>query len=96
MPIESERLRRHISNRDRWFLTVITAVALIATPSAALLLQRSSHPPDPHCVTTTRASIMGAGTYRYCGKNATTACRQLAPHDSDLAAQCKRRALRTH
>jgi len=94
VPTESERLRRRISKRDKWFLGLIAGAALVGTPSAVLVLQASSHPhTDPHCVTTLRASIMGGATYKYCGKNAIAACKQFAAHDTGLAVQCEKRGL---
>jgi len=90
VPTESERLRRRISGRDRWFLVLISVAALVATPSAVLLAQHDSHPgTDTNCVTVLRASIMGGATYKYCGTNAIAACKQFAAHDSGLAARCE-------
>jgi hypothetical protein len=36
-----------------------------------------------------RASIMGGATYKYCGTNAITACKEFAAHDNALAARCE-------
>ncbi|MHB8643328.1 MAG: hypothetical protein ACYDA3_10635 [Gaiellaceae bacterium] len=89
MPAESERLRRRISGRDRWFLALLALLALVGTPGAVLLLSHRSHArTDDRCVTTMRASIMGGATYKYCGANAVTACRQFAAEDKALAARC--------
>jgi hypothetical protein len=94
VPAESERLRRRISGRDRWFLLLIAVAALVATPSAVLLSRHSSHSsPDPNCVTVLRASIMGGATYKYCGANAIAACKEFAPRDKGVAAQCEERGL---
>lgn len=89
MPAESQRLRRRISGRDRSFLVLIACAALIGTLAAALVVHRRADPrPDPNCVTTMRASIMGGATYKYCGANAIAGCKAFAAHDSGLAARC--------
>ena len=94
MPAESERLRRRISGRDRWFLLLIAVAALVAAPSAALLSRHGSPAKvDPNCVTVLRASIMGGATYKYCGANAVAACKQFAAGDKGVAAQCEERGL---
>jgi hypothetical protein len=94
VPAESERLRRRISGRDRWFLLLIAVAALVATPSAVLLSRHGSHSsPDPNCVTVLRASIMGGATYKYCGASAIAACKQFAARDKGVAAQCEARGL---
>lgn len=90
MPAESERLQRRITQRDRRFLALLAVLAFVGTPSAALLLRDGWHPrTDARCVTTVRASIMGAGTYKYCGANAVAACRQFASDDKGLASRCE-------
>ena len=92
MPSETARLRRRITGHDRRFLLAVGAAVLLGVPSAVLLAgTRSSQAKDAGCVTTTRASIMGAATTRYCGTNAVAVCRQLV-QDSGLAAQCDRMA----
>jgi hypothetical protein len=89
VPAESERLRRRITGRDRCFLALLALLALAGTPGAVLLLQHGSHPStDARCVTTMRASIVGGGTYTYCGAHAVAACRQFATGDEALAARC--------
>jgi hypothetical protein len=94
VPAESERLQRRITRRDRWFLTVLALLALVGTPSAVLLLPHGSRPStDARCVTTMRASIMGAATYKYCGANAVAACRRFATDDKALASQCEKLGL---
>lgn len=57
---------------------------------AVLLADHGSSPSNGvRCVTTTRAGIMGAGTYKYCGAGARPFCRQFASGDVDLTAQCE-------
>lgn len=91
MPAEAKRLQRRITGRDRAFLVVVAAVALVGTPSAVLLSWHGSTPSsDARCVTTTRAFIMGAATFKYCGADAVAACRGSATTDEGLAAQCER------
>ena len=91
MPAEAKRLQRRITGRDRSFLVVLAAAALVGTPSAVLLSQHRSTPsPDAHCVTMIRAFIMGGATFKYCGADAVVACRQAPTTDKGLAAQCER------
>jgi hypothetical protein len=90
VPAESERLQRRITGRDRRFLALLALLGLVGTPSAVLLLPHGSNlRSDARCVTTVRASIMGAGTYKYCGANAVAACRQFAAEDKGLASRCE-------
>jgi len=89
VPAESERLRRRITGRDRWFLALLALLALVGTLGAVLVLPHGSHlSTDDRCVTTMRASIMGGATYKYCGASAVTACQQFANDDKALAARC--------
>ncbi len=95
MPAETKRLQRRITRRERWFLTLLALLALIGTPSAALLLPHGSRPnTNARCVTRTRASIMGGATYKYCRANAVAACQQFAAEDKALAAQCQELGVR--
>jgi hypothetical protein len=90
VPAESERLQRRITGRDRWFLALLALLVLVGTPSAVILLPHGSDPStDAGCVTTMRASIMGGGTYKYCGANAVAACHRFAVEDEALAARCE-------
>ena len=94
MPVESERLQRRITGRDRWFLALLAALALAGTLSAVLLLPHGSSPStDARCVTMLRASIMGGATYKFCGANSVTACRTFANEDKALAARCEQLGL---
>ena len=95
MPAETERLKRRITGRDRWFLVVLASAALLGTPSAVLLSSHGSDPStDAGCVTTLRASVVGGANFRYCGADAAVACQRFAAHDAGLAAQCDRISLR--
>jgi hypothetical protein len=94
VPAESERLQRRITGRDRRFLGLLVVSALVGAPSAVFLIPHGSGPStDANCVTTMRASIMGGATYKYCGANAVTACRQFAAEDKALAARCEQLGL---
>ncbi len=91
MPAEARRLRRRITRRDRWFIVAVVSAAVVATPTAVLLSEHgSTRGTDARCVSTIRAFIMGAATFRYCGADAAVACRRFASRDSGLAAQCER------
>jgi hypothetical protein len=90
VPAESERLRRRISARDRWFLVLLVVAAIVATPLAVMLASHDSGATaDDGCVTTMRASIMGGATYKYCGPDAAVACRRYSGDDHSLAARCQ-------
>jgi len=91
VPTESQRLRRRISRRDRWFLALVALLALVGTPGTVLLLSTGPRPsPGGRCVTTVRASVVGGATYTYCGTSAVAACRRYAADDKALAAQCEK------
>jgi hypothetical protein len=96
LPAETKRLQRRITGRDRWFLALLAALALVGTPVAALLLAHGSHPAtNARCVTTMRASIMGGATYKYCGAKAVAAaCREFAAKDKALAKRCEELGVR--
>jgi len=80
-----------MTGRDRWFLVVLAAVALVGAPSALLLDPGGSAAgTDAGCVSTIRAYTIGGATFRYCGIDAVLACRRYAPADAGLAQQCDR------
>jgi hypothetical protein len=90
MPAEVERLQRRIGPRDRWFLGLFLAAALVGTP-AGVLLGSSGSPSSPtaeSCITTVRASVMGGATFRYCGPDAAAFCRASGAGDKSVAAKC--------
>ncbi|HVA30033.1 MAG TPA: hypothetical protein VMU58_02065 [Gaiellaceae bacterium] len=94
MPAETERLRRRITRRDRWFLTLLACAALAGTAAAILVHAHGSQPAThARCVSTIRASIVGGATFTYCGARAIVACRRYAGEDDGLAAQCRRLGL---
>ena len=91
MPVEAHRLRRRITRRDGWFIGLLAVVALVVMAWGIMLSASGpSASARAGCVATLRASIMGGATTRYCGVDAVTACRELAPDDAELAAQCDR------
>ncbi len=91
MPVEAHRLRRRITRRDGWVIGLLAFVALVvATAGIMLSASGPSAASQAGCVSTLRASIMGGATTRYCGAEVLTVCRELAPDDAGLAAQCDR------
>jgi hypothetical protein len=93
MPAESERLRRRVRPRDRWFLGVVAATAVAAAPAAALLSRHETATGrDSSCVTTIRAGFMGGETHAYCGADAVAFCRAQAALPSP-AADCRKQEL---
>lgn len=88
MPAESERLRRRVRTRDRWFLGLAAAAAVAAAPAGVLLSRHESAAgPGPRCVSTIRAGFMGGETHTYCGADAVAFCRAQATLRSP-AADC--------
>jgi hypothetical protein len=65
MPAESERLRRRIQGRDRWFIGGVVLVAVALTP-IAVLLSGGHHAPPAGCTTVIRAGFMGGETHTVC------------------------------
>jgi len=91
VPAEAHRLGRRITRRDGWFIGMLVLVALVAAAAGIVLSAPGpSAAARAGCVTTLRASIMGGATTRYCGADAVSACRELAPDDAQLAARCER------
>ena len=91
MPVEAHRLRGRITRRDGWFIGLLAVVALVVVAGGIVLSASGpSAAARAGCVTTLRASIMGGATTRYCGADAVSACRELAPDDAQLAARCER------
>ena len=98
MPAESHRLTRRLGRRDRWFIALSAAVAVVAV--VAILVgtrgSGSSARDGSRCVVVESAGFMGAVHTRYCGTRATRVCRTRASHEDELPAQCAKldRALR--
>jgi hypothetical protein len=98
VPAETIRLQRRLGARDRWFLAVL-ALALVAATAAALAIGRTSSAGtvrDAGCVSITRASWMGAATFRACGAEAAAFCRRSAGGDRERTAKCERAGFATH
>jgi hypothetical protein len=92
VPAEAQRLNRRLGARDRHFLVVFVCAG-VATLVVALLLEgnnASPSQPKGHCVTESRASIMGSANYTYCGKRADSECAHPASPNAAFAAQCRR------
>jgi hypothetical protein len=97
VPAEVIRLQRRLGTRDRWFIGLLL-VAMVVGTAAALALGRSGSPDasaNDGCVSITRASWMGAATYRACGSTAVTFCRRSAAGDKEIAEQCREEGLAT-
>jgi hypothetical protein len=97
MPAEAIRLQRRLGTRDRWFIGLLTLAVLIGI-AAALAVDRfssSDASADDGCVSITRASWMGAATYKACGADAATFCRRSAAGDKEIAKKCREEGLAT-
>ena len=95
MPAEAIRLQRRLGARDRWFLIVLAVAVLLGT-AAALAVDRASSSDanaDAGCVSITRASWMGAATFKACGADAVAFCRRSAGGDEEIAAKCEAEGL---
>jgi hypothetical protein len=92
VPAEARRLTRRLGARDRLFLAAFACAAVAAVVAALLLEGSNSSPGEPkgHCVTESRASIMGNANYTYCGKQADRECRHPSAPSAAFAAQCRR------
>ncbi|HEY2543612.1 MAG TPA: hypothetical protein VGH92_11230 [Gaiellaceae bacterium] len=64
MPAESERLRRRVQSRDRWFIGAAALAAAAVT--AAFAITAHHHPPPPGCVSTLVPGFMGGVTHTTC------------------------------
>jgi hypothetical protein len=98
MPAEVIRLQRRLGARDRWFIGLLL-VAMVVGTAAALALGRSSSSDasaNDGCVSVTRASWMGAATFKACGADAATFCRRSAAGDKEIAQKCKEEGLATN
>jgi hypothetical protein len=92
VPAEAIRLQRRLGARDRWFLALL-GLALLVGSAGAFAVGRSSSSgasADAGCVSITRASWMGAATFKACGANAVRFCRQSARGDEEVAAKCEK------
>jgi hypothetical protein len=74
------------------FVAVVAGAALVGTPVAIVLADRSSDPPAG-CVSVLRPGFMGGQTTTWCGKQAVEICRGEAPRDATLAKACRREGL---
>lgn len=93
MAAESERLRRRLGRRDRWFLLLVAAAALVAI---AVGLVAAGHGPRSRtdCVAFSHPNFTGGATYRYCGRQALAFCRHTPAPSPALVAQCARIGVR--
>ncbi len=91
MPAESERLRRRLGGRDRWFLALVAA-ALIAATATGFLLGRhgSGRGPNARCVQYSHPNFTGGATYTFCGAAARAFCRRPEAQHEGVVAQCER------
>jgi hypothetical protein len=97
VPAEAVRLQRRLGARDRWFLILLALAVLVGT-AAALAVDRASSSganADAGCVSITRASWMGAATFKACGADAVAFCRRSAGGAEEIAAKCDAEGLPT-
>ncbi len=101
MPAEAIRLQRRLGARDRWFIALLAAAALLATVATIAIGRLGGDvgtASGSGCVTVTRASWMGSATLRYCGPGAVAYCRgtgigQFAAGHPESIAACRRAGL---
>ncbi|MDX6540012.1 MAG: hypothetical protein QOI71_1622 [Gaiellales bacterium] len=77
MPAEAIRLRRRLGARDRLFIAILVAAALIGTIAAVVAARGggdSAAVGRTGCISITRASWMGSATLSYCGADAVAYC----------------------
>ncbi|MDX6618676.1 MAG: hypothetical protein QOK36_1062 [Gaiellales bacterium] len=75
MPAEAIRLRRRLGARDRLFIAILVAAALIGTIAAVVAARGGdSAAAGRRCISITRASWMGSATLSYCGADAVAYC----------------------
>jgi hypothetical protein len=75
MPAESARLRRRLDRRDRRFVGLVVAAAVLGTPAGIVLAGRDSGPP-PGCVRTLERGFMGGQTVTVCRSPAALTGKQ--------------------
>jgi hypothetical protein len=97
MPAEVIRLQRRLCARDRWFLALLALAVLVGTAAALAVGRYSSSDAsaDAGCVSITRASWMGAATFKTCGADAAAFCRRSAGGDEEVAAKCAEQGFAT-
>jgi hypothetical protein len=95
VPAEAIRLQRRLGTRDRWFIALLLLAVLAGSAIAVSHLNSSDASADAGCVSITRASWMGAATFRACGTDAVKFCRTEARGDEQIAAKCEEAGLPT-
>lgn len=65
MPAEAARLQRRLDGRDRRFVAIVVAAAVLATPAGIVLAERGAKTP-PGCVRTLERGFMGGQTVTTC------------------------------
>lgn len=93
MPAESARLNRRLSRRDRWFLGLLAAAALVASAVGLAVLGHSQRP-AADCIEFSHPNFTGGATYRYCGTRALGLCRDSPVLAPALVTQCLRIGVR--
>jgi hypothetical protein len=91
VPAEAARFTRRIGRRDRRFLAALAGVGAAGVAfGAGFVAHGGASTPRSDCIAFDQAGVMGGGTWRFCGSNAVTFCRQHATESSSLADRCRR------
>jgi phosphatidylserine synthase len=67
MPAETERLRRRLQSRDRWFIGIAAVAAVVVTAVFLLLAHRQTIPEG--CTTEIVAGFTGGETHLVCASS---------------------------
>jgi hypothetical protein len=90
VPAEAARFTRRIGQRDRRFLAALAGAGAAGAAVGVLFASHGSPAvPRTDCVTLDQAGVMGGGTWRYCGADAISFCKQHAADDNTLAERCR-------
>jgi hypothetical protein len=92
VPAEAHRLQRRIGDRDRRFFAALACAAAIGTGggAAVVAVHDGGSPAGQRCVSRDAAGVLGGGTWRFCGAQASAYCKAHAQEDTDLSAQCEK------
>jgi hypothetical protein len=92
VPSEAQRLQHRVTGRDR---RVILAMLTLSVLAAAILIAVSAvsryHDGKSGCLRFDQAGVMGGGTWRLCGDDATTYCVKHAGESAAIDTLCGER-----
>jgi hypothetical protein len=96
VPAEAHRLQHRVTGRDRRAIVIMLTLSVL---TAGILIAVSAvsryHDGQSGCLRFEQAGVMGGGTWRLCGDDASRYCVRHAGESRAVDARCEELAKRT-